>query len=405
MANTFTSVVRQHWEKAPQAYLEKYSVAMELATMKVVPDGTVLNIPRVALNRTQSYTKYTDVTIADATTGSDTLTINTNAIASFKLDYLDSEDNYISMTPEIGQRAGTMLRQRLDGDFLNQILNANTVYDNGGLRANTGTITPIALTTGASQNISTVFGGAQASLLDIGVMDSRLALVVDSYTVNTLNTLGLEVGFDVADRAYQEKVFKGYRGRFLGMEVYAAGCLTASTVLDMATNPTANDYIYIKGVKFTFVSSIGTTAGNVLIGASADATRVNLETLINAPETTTANGVALDAFDLAKLEGVTAVDSPSWDTLTLTSKRGQMSCVSSMTNASNDFQAETLNCAIMEKGAIWVALRDNVKVIDRDEPKSFVTNYFWLTRYGITTPYAGKERMVRIAIQSRSAEA
>lgn len=311
MANTFTSVVRQHWEKAPQAYLEKYSVAMELATMKVVPDGTVLNIPRVALNRTQSYTKYTDVTIADATTGSDTLTINTNAIASFKLDYLDSEDNYISMTPEIGQRAGTMLRQRLDGDFLNQILNANTVYDNGGLRANTGTITPIALTTGASQNISTVFGGAQASLLDIGVMDSRLALVVDSYTVNTLNTLGLEVGFDVADRAYQEKVFKGYRGRFLGMEVYAAGCLTASTVLDMATNPTANDYIYIKGVKFTFVSSIGTTAGNVLIGASADATRVNLETLINAPETTTANGVALDAFDLAKLEGVTAVDSPS----------------------------------------------------------------------------------------------
>jgi hypothetical protein len=76
-----------------------------------------------------------------------------------------------------------------------------------------------------------------------------------------------------------------------------------------------------------------------------------------------------------------------------------------MTNASNDWAAETLNCSIMEKGAIWMALRDNLKVRDAREPKKLVTNYTVLTRYGLVTPASGKERMVRIAVQSAAAEA
>jgi hypothetical protein len=48
----------------------------------------------------------------------------------------------------------------------------------------------------------------------------------------------------------------------------------------MDTNPTAGDTITIAGVTFTFVSSIGTTAGNVLIGSAAADTRANLEAAI-----------------------------------------------------------------------------------------------------------------------------
>jgi len=402
MANAFSSVVRQHWEKGIQAVLEKSLVAMDLGTMKIIPDGTTLNIPRLAFQSTQTYTKYTDLTFADLTTASDTLTLNTNAVVTFSMDDLDEEDNYINITPNAIRQGGVKLKERLDGDFLNQIINANFVYDNGGLRANTGTITPIALVTGASQNVSAVFGGSQASLINAGADMSRLALVVDAFTMNTINTLGLETGYDVADEAFKNSVARGYRGRFLGMGVYVAGCLTSSRVLDMATQPTANDTVTINGQTFTFVSSIGTTAGNVLIGADVDATRVNFAALLTAPGTTTATGVAVT--DPSRFEGLTAVDSPSGDTLTVTSKRGTLIASSSMANASNDWQAETLNCGIMEKGAIWMAIRDNLKVRDAREPKKLVTNYTVLTRYGIVTPASGKERMVRVAIQSAAAE-
>lgn len=402
MANGFSAVVRQNWEKGIQAVLEKSLVSMDLATMRVIPDGTVLNIPRLAFQSTQTYTKYTDLTFADLTTASDTLTLNTNAVVTFSMDDLDEDDNYINITPNAIRQGGVKLKERLDGDFLNQILNANFVYDNAGLRANSGTITPIALATGGSQNLSLVFGNSQASLINAGVDMSRLALVVDAFTMNTINTLGLETGFDVADEAFRNSVARGYRGRFLGMSVYVAGCLTASRVLDMATQPTAGDTVTINGQVFTFVSSIGTTAGNVLIGADVDTTRASFAALLNAPGTTTATGVAVN--DPSRFEGLVATNNNSTDQLTVVSRRGTLIASSVMTNASNDWAAETLNCGIMEKGAIWMAIRDNLKVRDAREPKKLVTNYTVLTRYGIVTPESGKERMVRIAVQSAAAE-
>jgi hypothetical protein len=69
-----------------------------------------------------------------------------------------------------------------------------------------------------------------------------MALVVDSFTLVSLNTLGLEQGFNVADNAYK----RGFRGRFGGMEVYEASNLTGTAVLNMATEPTANDYFYLQ---------------------------------------------------------------------------------------------------------------------------------------------------------------
>ena len=404
MANLFTSVVRQHWEKQLQMNLEKHLVAKELATLKVIADGVTLNIPRLAFQSTQDYTKYTNLTFSDLTTANDTLTLNVNSVVTFQMDELDVDDNYINITPKAITNAGYKLKERLDGAFLNYITQANTVYDNSGLRTNSGTIVPIALVTGASQNLSTVYGNAQAALINEGANMNELALVIDAFQMNTINTLGLETGYDVADEAFKERVARGYRGRFLGMDVYLASCLTATRVLDMATQPTAGDTITISGQVFTAVGAIGAVAGNFLIGADVDATRANLAALINTPGTTTATGVAVtDPSRFANL--ISAVNSPAGDTLTVTSKRGTLVASSVMTAAANDWGAETLNCAVMEKGAIWMAIRDMTRVRQTEEAKSFVDNYMILTRYGITMPNEGKELTVRIAIQSAVAEA
>jgi microcystin-dependent protein len=67
----------------------------------------------------------------------------------------------------------------------------------------------------------------------------------------------------------------------------------------LSTNPTNTTTLTLDingtNVVFTFVTSIGTTAGNVLIGATAAATCANLLALLQQPQTTTSTGVALSA--------------------------------------------------------------------------------------------------------------
>lgn len=401
MSNTFTSIVKQHWEAWLQRNLEKHLVAMQLATMKIIADWTVLNIPRLAFQSVWTYTKYTNVTVGDLTTANDTLTIDTTQMISFAIDKIDIGDNFINIIPKATQNAGYKLRQAIDGNFLNKYSYATNVYNTNGL--NGAAWVPVVLTTWASQNLSTVFGTSQAKLINDWADLNNIALVVDSFVLNTINTLGLESGFDVADKAFMEKVQRWYQWRFMGMEVYLATNLTCTTVLDMATQPTANDYIKIAGQTFTFVSSIGTTAWNVLIWNDVDATRVNLAAAINSPDTTDSTHIAVT--DPSKFAGfITAVDSPSWDTLTITSKQGRMFPVSSMTNASNDFQAETIHCIMMEKGSIWMALRDNVTVDQRQEPLKLVDNYLIYTRYWLVVPQEWADRMVDLQIQATAAE-
>src|SRR5665213_433851 len=62
---------------------------------------------------------------------------------------------------------------------------------------------------------------------------------------------------------------------------------TNTQTLTMTVNGTA--------IVFTFVSSIGSTPGNILIAGTAAATIANLQTLFDAPDDTTSTGVALSS--------------------------------------------------------------------------------------------------------------
>jgi len=75
-----------------------------------------------------------------------------------------------------------------------------------------------------------------------------------------------------------------------------------------------------------------------------------------------------------------------------------------MTTAANDFQAQAINCSIMEKGSVKMALRDSVKIKSVEQVANLVTNYMVYSRYGLKTPQSGKERMCRILLQSVAAE-
>lgn len=400
MSNDLQYAVKVHYADSVQENLEKELTAMELAEMIDIPNGTTKNLPYIKMRSTGDYTKYTNQTITDITTANDQIVINTTPMVNFALDDIDVAEDYINVKPEVISDATYAIKSRIDGEFFAQILNAKWKYDNNGFGRNTGTLTPVALVTGGSQNITTVFGNAKAGLTQTGCNGSKLALVVDSFTTVALQTLGLEAGFNVADVSYT----RGFQGMFAGMSTYETSFLTSSVILDIATQVTEGDYVDIQGVRFTF-NATPSGAGSVDIGGDVDTSAANLVACLNGTGTAGTTYIELDADDRARLEGVTAVATAGSDIVTFTSKRGALMAVSSMTNASNDFRAQTLNACIMEKGAIKMAIRNSVKVENAREPLKLVTNWFIYARYGLKVTTRSAERMCRVALQSAAAEA
>jgi len=108
----------------------------------------------------------------------------------------------------------------------------------------------------------------------------------------------------------------GFVTQLSGFKVYQTNNLPFKVSLGMATAPTATDTVVISitdpesgtssDVTFTFVSTIGTTAGNVLIGANVGESQANLLAAINNPGTTSATQVALSTADQALLTSVRA---------------------------------------------------------------------------------------------------
>jgi hypothetical protein len=176
----------------------------------------------------------------------------------------------------------------------------------------------------------------------------------------------------------------------------------------IATNPTANDTLTIKvadqTLTITFVSSIGSTAGNVLIGGSAAATGANIVTLLNAPGTTTSTGVAYTATQQAVLYGSTWAYASS--TLTCTWRGVGAPIVSSSLTATSDGWTSGKNISSLmfgRKGAIDMVVQRYPK-IDMDKAENRIEE--WKIKpyslFGLKTFADGKRKLVSVKVDTTS---
>jgi len=401
MANDYQYVVKVHYAEAVQENINKTLISMDLAGMIDIPNGTTKNLPLVQMRSTGDYIKYTDQVITDVDTSNDQIAIDTTPMVNFAMDDLDEDDNYINIKPDIISDAWYAIKKRIDWDFFAEALNAKWKYDANGFGVNSGTLSPVTLTTWASQNISATFGNAKAWLTNTGVNGDKLALCVDSFTTVSLATLWLEAGYNIADVSYT----RGFQGMFGWMSTYEASTLYSSTSLATATLITAWDFIYIQGVKFLAVAD-GTAANPwefSLTWNAAAVTTILTNALNGAGTPWVSTYIEVSSDDRARLEWVTATDATT--SITIINKWGAMLATSDMTTGANDFTAQVLNTVIMEKGAIKMALRPSVSVKSAREPLKLVTNYFIYARYGLKTTTRGAEKMCIIPLVSKAAEA
>ena len=314
MANSLSASFPEIWGKEMQEVFYKMNVAYKIADISFkgqMKQGDTLNRPYRSTLTAQTYTPGTAITIDDLTDSQEYLTIDKKFATGFYVDDFDSIQSMYDIAIKYGKDAGELLSNKIDAYTLGEVVNAASYVDAGNVGGTAGQ--GISLTT---SNAIPMLAGIKKALKKKNISSTNLFGVI-SPEVESILTQYIEG----RDTPMGDKVGEnGYIGMYYGFKFYVSNQLASSAVLALATTPTNTDPVVINGVTFQFVSSISTAAGNVLIDGSADNARANLTALINAPGTTTANGVALSAANQRLLEGVTAVNDASANTMTVTAK-------------------------------------------------------------------------------------
>ncbi len=391
--NTLTSARKQHYLKNFEVKLHDTLIMNDVANdiSSQFPDGLTFNMPQLADMAVGNYTGT--LTPKNVTTANSTLTMDKKPYVTFNYEDTDKKLDSWDVIGSADQRAVYKIKQQMESDFMGQYASAR--YSNA---------TPTSVLT--TSTAYSTFSYAVSTLINAGVPENEICIIGDAYDYDIIAQQAISSTFALSDSSFE----RGYVGaKLAGAMLYRNQNLTNTTVLDIATQPTATDTIVINGVTFTFVSTIGTTAGNILIETNAATTAAYLVEAINAAATGVpwANvGVKYVAFtdDTANdfLYGLTAAVVGT--TVTLVSKHGYRIVSSNMTNASNDWQAVYEHALVMGRGAFTVAYRAGIqnKVVPiYNTLQDQYTNWlFW----GQTVSLEGAKRAFNLTIMKQAAE-
>lgn len=277
----------------------------------------------------------TDMTVRDISDTEETLNVILAYGITIQVADFDEIQSAYGLAMTYGEQYGIIMQSQMDADVLWEAVNALSTVDYGNVTGGTAG-QGIPLTT---SNVLEAVTACTKALRQLNVYETDLVGLVSPRFENVIS---LYYGAKVTDLG-DDVAQNGYFNKISGYKLYSTNNLTCTAVLGLATQPTDGDTVTIHGVTFTFKTTLGTTAGNVLIGASADAANTNLSALINDPQTTTAQGVALSATNIDKFSArVSAVTDTTANTLTVTVKGAGELVVSETLTAAGDVWTTTL---------------------------------------------------------------
>lgn len=402
MTNLLSASFETIWAREQQEVFYKRTVSSVVADVskralmsagqtltRTYRSGSVNDAPSV-------YSRGTDISLTDITDTAETLIVNKQFADGFYVDDFDAIQDKYDIAANYGRDYGERMKSQIDADVLYEVVNATSVVDAGSVGGTAGQGITLATAT-----ILNVFTAATKKLAKLNIMDTDKVGVISPEVEEFISLYYGAKVTDLGDKVAEN----GYFTKISGYQLYTSNNTTGSAVLWLATNPTNNDTVTIQGVTFTFVSSIGTTAGNVLIGANVDATRANLAALINAPWTTTAQGVALTGTNLKNIQArAVAVNDNTADTLTVRYKGAGVLTVSKSLTAGSDTWTTALQKQLCLLGVrnmcTTLVVQSAPKIYRKEEPKKIGGNYLSAMLYGIKTFADNAKNMVRVEIAS-----
>lgn len=387
MANNFSADFREIWAKEQQMVFYKLNVARKIADMSAMSqmkDGDVFKKPyRWALSA-QIITRGSDMTIDSLTDTQEFLTIDKQYGTAFEYHDFDSIQSAYDLAMNYGKDSGEALSNIVDAYVLGEALNAGSTVTGGTL---------------STSNVLSNLAAVKKALRKKNVMSTNLYGVISPEFEDILTQY-----VEARETAMGDKIGEnGYIGMYMGIKFHVSNQLASSAVLALATQPTANDTVTIQGQVFTFVSSIGTTAGNVLIGANVDATRANLATLINAPATTTATGVALTGSALRLFQNqITATNDNTANTLYVVAKGvGVLDVSSALTDGTDTWTAasQLQHNLFGVVGNPSLVIQREPSIVEVQKQAQLGKNYLNGVLFGVKTFVENATQMVDLTIR------
>lgn len=389
---------KEQFDNQYEEFFQKVPVAMKIANTRFQGDlsyGSSVRRVRYDISnvRVRSVTIGSDRTVDSVTDSDESLLINSQYGTTFAVSTKEiKQAGPLKPGAVIGAKVAMKTALFVDADVLYETINAFAVFDNGTLTTLTASGTPVTLNSTTVPQVVTrlpAFLGRNNQTL------VNLAWVVDHIASSDLSAYILGKNIDIANSVFQN----GYiNGEAAAAEVYLSENLTGQFLLTCSGNLTDGDTIVIEGVTLTAVGTIGSTAGNFLIGANLTATLANAAGLINAPSTTSSTQVALSAANQIKFsDTLNLVATPTATTLKVVGKgSGRMivSKVSSVTTITYNM----IHSYFGKKGAIDLVIQDKVDMEMRDEPRQRATNILSDVLYGKKTFYDGSQKFLDVWI-------
>lgn len=327
MANDLDPGIKQTWAKRYQVTHHKLPVYPAFSNFEAAADlqkGDTFNKDyrnTLVANDVGSEGSYQRQDINDT---EEQLIINQEKEATFYIRDLDELQNHLPTRDSHAFDAAAAIFNAIDGHVLGNYDNFTPNLSDGDLGGTSGNgITPTTANIAKLFTLSRKKVQRQNIMLDPNARftgfrkedkSQRMPVALLSPDVFAI----IEEKLEAKDSPLGDRVaLNGHQGRYMGFEIFVSNAMGWSGSLELATQPTDGDTVVLNGVTFTFKTTLGSTAGNVLIGADADAARLNLTGLINAPGTTDTEGVALSKANQDLLKGITATDDASGNTMAI----------------------------------------------------------------------------------------
>ena len=385
MAQNLDAFIPELWSRRIQYLTRNALVATQICSFEEQPDlkyGDRIHRPYPNDLVVNDYTKYTDTVQQDLIGTDEYLDIDQSKEISFAIDEVDWIQNKYDLENSYVERAAYRLSNDIDGSVLGEVVNANVTCDGSDI----GSSGAISLSTSNCLNAIMTAG---AKLTANGCeMDKTWALVVSPKSASVIAQTVAQDWFSLADLALKN----GYAGNFAGYKVYSSNNVFHKRTISFSS-VVATDEITVAGVKFTFVASIGSTAGNVLKGANDAAALANLAAAINGASGAGTTYIEVSAENRAKLKNVKAHLDASTGVLT-TSGAVVVSTPDTTITVGN---AEE-HAILCRPGAIDLIMQQNIDVRKTPLPKQKADYYIISCLYGKKTFTEWKNRMVDIKI-------
>lgn len=340
----------------------------------------------------------TDMTVDLLSDDRETLTVDKDKGTLFNL----SEKEMVQAGPlnpgsVIGMQVATKLATYVDADVLARVVDAFATFDTGDLTTLVSNGTPITINGTTTPQMATRM---PAKLRKNNQSLSNLAFVMDSYAIADTFQFLLGKNADFVNALFQN----GYVNEdYASAQVFVSENLMGEAVVNISATVGNGDTITYNGVVFTFVTSIGSTPGNVLIGANPAASRANLIAAINGASgagTTYVEPTAANRRLISRTYRFTAAEVGTTVRVRGTGS-GRITVAETFGEAANEFTKNFIHTYFGKKGAIDVVVQAESKLEMLQEPKQPGSRNIASTIiYGDEVFHDGKQKYLDVHIAS-----